>query len=59
LEQIVHKALSWKNPTEKGAGGLAQGVSPEFKPQYHKKVVLKKKPNKPNSCNLAEIFCQC
>jgi hypothetical protein len=24
-----------KNPTQKRAGGVAQGVSPEFKPQYH------------------------
>jgi hypothetical protein len=32
-----------ENLTEKGASGLAQGVSPEFKPQDHKKVVLKKK----------------
>jgi hypothetical protein len=24
-------------PTQKRAGGVAQGVDPEFKPQYHKK----------------------
>jgi hypothetical protein len=26
-----------KNPSQEKAGGLAQGVGPEFKPQYHKK----------------------
>jgi hypothetical protein len=26
-----------KNPSQKGAGGVAQGVGPEFKPWYHKK----------------------
>jgi hypothetical protein len=36
--QIVLKTLSWKKPiTQKSAGGVAQDVSPEFKPQYHKK----------------------
>jgi hypothetical protein len=25
-----------KNPSQKRAGGVAQGVSLEFKPQYHK-----------------------
>jgi hypothetical protein len=35
--QIVHKTLSPKYPSQKhgrGAGGVAQGVSPEFKPQF-------------------------
>jgi hypothetical protein len=27
-----------KNHHKKGAGGVAQGVGPEFKPQYHKKT---------------------
>jgi hypothetical protein len=31
-----------KIPKTKKAGGMAQGVNPEFKPQYHKK---KKKKN--------------
>jgi hypothetical protein len=35
--QIVHKTLSQINPSQKRAGGVAQDVSPEFKPQYHKK----------------------
>jgi hypothetical protein len=26
-----------KNPSQKRVGGVAQGVGPEFKPQYHKK----------------------
>jgi hypothetical protein len=26
-----------KNPSQKRAGGRAQGVGPEFKPQYHKR----------------------
>jgi hypothetical protein len=31
--QIVLKKLSKKNPSQRRAGGVAQGVSPEFKPQ--------------------------
>jgi hypothetical protein len=34
--QIVHETLSQKNPSQKRAGGVAQGVGPEFKPQYCK-----------------------
>jgi hypothetical protein len=26
-----------KNPSQKRAGGVAQGVGPEFKPHYHKR----------------------
>jgi hypothetical protein len=26
-----------KTPSQKRAGGVAQGIGPEFKPQYHKK----------------------
>jgi hypothetical protein len=32
--QIVHEILSRKNPPLKRAGGVAQGVGLEFKPQY-------------------------
>jgi hypothetical protein len=32
---------SQKNPSQKRAGRVAQGVCPEFKPQYHKKKKLK------------------
>jgi hypothetical protein len=35
--QRVHKTLSWKNPSQKRAGGVAQGVGPEFKPSTQKK----------------------
>jgi hypothetical protein len=30
------ETLSQKNPSQKRASGTAQGVGPEFKPQYHK-----------------------
>jgi hypothetical protein len=33
--QIVHETLSQKAPSQKSTGGVAQGVDPEFKPQYH------------------------
>jgi hypothetical protein len=35
-EQIIHETLSRKNPAQKRAGGVVQGVDPEFKPQYCK-----------------------
>jgi hypothetical protein len=35
--QMVHKTLSRKKNHKKRAGGMAQGIGPEFKPQYHKK----------------------
>jgi hypothetical protein len=35
--QIVLKTLSRKNLSQKRAGGVAQSVGPEFKPQYWKK----------------------
>jgi hypothetical protein len=33
-KKIVSKTLSQKNPSQKRAGGVAQGVGSEFKPQY-------------------------
>jgi hypothetical protein len=40
---MVHETLSRKNPSQKNrACGVAQGVSPEFKPQYHREKKLKK-----------------
>jgi hypothetical protein len=36
-KKIVHETLSWKNPSQKRAGGVAEGVGPEFKPHYWKK----------------------
>jgi hypothetical protein len=35
--QIVLETVSQKNPSQKRAGGVAQGLGPEFKPQYCKK----------------------
>jgi hypothetical protein len=35
-KQFVRPYLK-KNPSQKRTGGMAQGVGPEFKPQYHKK----------------------
>jgi hypothetical protein len=40
--QIVLEPLSPKNPTQKRAGGVAQGIGSEFKPQYRKKQKQKK-----------------
>jgi hypothetical protein len=37
LGQIVQETLSWKSPSQERAGGVAQCVGPEFKPQYRKK----------------------
>jgi hypothetical protein len=34
-------ANSWWDPSQKRAGGVAQGVGPEFKPQYHNKYINK------------------
>jgi hypothetical protein len=42
-EQVVHKTLSQKNPSQKRAGGVAQGVGLEFKPHYQKKQTNKQK----------------
>jgi hypothetical protein len=49
--QIVLETLSWKNPSQKKAGGVAQGVDPEFKPQYRKKKKKKKKERKKRKSN--------
>jgi hypothetical protein len=38
-----------KNPSQKRAGGVAQGVGPEFKPQYCKK--------KKKSIRVAKLDC--
>jgi hypothetical protein len=35
--QTVRETLSRKYPSQKKAGGVAQGEGLEFKPQYHKK----------------------
>jgi hypothetical protein len=31
---MVHETVSQKNPSQKRAAGVAQGVGPEFKSQY-------------------------
>jgi hypothetical protein len=33
---------TWKHPSQKRAGEVAQGAGPEFKPQCHKKKKKKK-----------------
>jgi hypothetical protein len=38
--QRVHKTLSRKNPSPNRTDGVAQGCSPEFKPQYCKKKIF-------------------
>jgi hypothetical protein len=35
--KIVHKPLFRESSSQKRAGGVAQGVGPEFTSQYHKK----------------------
>jgi hypothetical protein len=42
--EIVPESLSGKPPSQKRAGGVAQGVGPEFKPQYCKKRKKRVKP---------------
>jgi hypothetical protein len=37
MGKIAHKTLSQKICHKKRAGEMAQGVGPEFKPQYQKK----------------------
>jgi hypothetical protein len=44
--QIVHKTLFQKKPSQKRAGGVTQGVIPEFKLQYCKKRNNKRKEGK-------------
>jgi hypothetical protein len=41
--QIDCETLSQKNPSQKRVGGVAPGVGPEFKLQYHKKKKKEKK----------------
>jgi hypothetical protein len=35
--QVVLETYLKTNPSQKRASGVAQGIHPEFKPQYHKK----------------------
>jgi hypothetical protein len=43
--QIVRETLSQKHPSQKRAGGVAQGVGPEFKPQYCRKKRKERREN--------------
>jgi hypothetical protein len=47
--QVVQETLSQENSSQKRAGGVAQDVDSEFKPQYHKKKKKKKSRNCPSS----------
>jgi hypothetical protein len=49
--------LIFKNPSQKRAGGVAQGVDPEFEPQYHKKKKEKPHKNKRNKCKIPLTVC--
>jgi hypothetical protein len=49
--QIVHETLSRKNPTQKRAGGVAQGEDPEFKPH----CTAKKKKKEREKINKKEV----
>jgi hypothetical protein len=42
MGQIVFKILSWKTQHKNRADGVAEGIDPEFKHQYHKKKKKKK-----------------
>jgi UDP-N-acetylglucosamine:LPS N-acetylglucosamine transferase len=53
--QIVHETLSRKNPSQKRASRVAQGVGLEFKPQYHKK---KKNFNLQNNSIYKSALCK-
>jgi hypothetical protein len=59
--QMVLETLSRKKPSHKRAGGVAQGVGPEFKPQYHKKKKKKeeeeeKRIGRTEWCNACEVL---
>jgi hypothetical protein len=50
-----------KNPSQERAGRVAQGVGPEFKPQFHKKKKKKKKKKetmKPACLTKLKIYLQ-
>jgi hypothetical protein len=60
LGQIVHKALPQKTSLQRRAGGVAQGIGPEFKPWYHtkKKIKIKQKYGLLSSyCPVVRVLC--
>jgi ribosomal protein L44E len=54
--QVVQETLSQENSSQKRAGGVAQDVDSEFKPQYHKKKKKKKKQELPIQCTACSTF---
>jgi hypothetical protein len=54
--QII--CLSWKNPSQKRAGGVAQAVGHKLKPQYHKKTKQNQKQKNNNNIidSLKKVF---
>jgi hypothetical protein len=38
--QIVRKTLSQQNPSQKGAGGVTQGIGPKFKPSKKRNEIM-------------------
>jgi hypothetical protein len=48
--------LNWRDPSQKRAGGVAQGVNPEFKTQYHKKKKKKEREHKIVFCVTGSIL---
>jgi hypothetical protein len=53
--QTACETLSQKNPSQKRAGGVARGVGPEFKPQYHKTNKQTNKQNGGKNTDLLEL----
>jgi hypothetical protein len=53
--QIVCETLPQKTPSQKWAGGVAQCVGPEFKPQYRKK---KRKREEKIAVSEFQVACQ-
>jgi hypothetical protein len=37
---VLWDSISKKNPSQKRTDGVAQGIDPEFKPQYCKKIIF-------------------
>jgi hypothetical protein len=50
-DKIIYEILSRKNPSQKRAGGVAQGVGPEFKPWCCKKEKGRKEGRKKEGKN--------
>jgi hypothetical protein len=57
--QIVRKTLSQKYLSQKWAGGVAQGVGPEFKHQYCKNKTKQKQTTALNLTSVAHQWWHC